>query len=154
MIHRGSFLEVLYYRLSWMRIELPPLRRRRGDTEYLAQFFLEQEAALQESPSRRFAPAALEILRAYPWPGNVRELRQVVASAVALAEGGAIGPEDLPEFLTAPARVPAGSAENQPPADNERRRILNALQSTAYPGTGRWNLRAAASVKPLFPRRC
>lgn len=144
MIQQGKFREDLFYRLSWMRIELPPLRKRRGDTELLARFFLEQEAELQESPARDFAPAAMEVLRAYKWPGNIRELRQVVASAVALAEGERIELEDLPEFLTSPSAAHSDPGGGDMPREDEKARMLKALRATAYRGTGRWNMRAAA----------
>lgn len=148
MIQEGRFREDLFYRLQGMRIELPPLRRRRGDLELLAMHFFELEAALQESAVRGFSPQAMELLRNYGWPGNVRELRQAVASGVTMADGEWIEPRDLPITLASPRAGGRIDAPLVPPPmslqDQERARIVEALRLTAYPATGRWNIRAAA----------
>ncbi len=85
------FRDDLYYRLSTITIDLPPLRQRVGDVELLAEQFV---ARLNEryGLSRRLGPDAMALLRCYDWPGNVRELLHVVESAVVLCEG----PEILP----------------------------------------------------------
>lgn len=149
MIRDGAFRQDLFYRLQGMRVELPPLRRRRGDIELLTKHFFESAAAAAESPARGFSPDAMRLLLDHDWPGNVRELRQVVANAVAMAEGEWIEPADLPSSVresVARRADPAGEVapESASPAEDERRLLLEALRATAYPATGRWNLRAAA----------
>ncbi|NCN27648.1 sigma-54-dependent Fis family transcriptional regulator [bacterium] len=74
MAARGSFREDLYFRLSSLKLQLPPLRVRSGDIALLAKTFLSEE-----SNSKRFSESALEALESYyDWPGNVRELRSFV----------------------------------------------------------------------------
>jgi DNA-binding NtrC family response regulator len=98
-VREGRFREDLYYRLNVVTIELPPLRERREDIPLLVEHLLAREKA-------SILPEALERLVAASWPGNVRELRNAIEHASALARGGPIGPEHLPETIARPA--PAG----------------------------------------------
>jgi DNA-binding NtrC family response regulator len=81
-IQEGRFRDDLYYRLAVARIELPPLRRRRGDVKLLAVHFW--HAIAQDG--RSIPPEFVHRLEGYPWPGNVRELYNAVANRVALGE--------------------------------------------------------------------
>lgn len=81
----GKFREDLYHRLSVFPIQLPPLRERGKDLEMLAQHFLNELNATENS-AKRFAPAALSRLEDYAWPGNVRELKNYVQRAYILAD--------------------------------------------------------------------
>jgi two-component system response regulator HydG len=96
MMKAGTFREDLWYRLSLARVELPPLRERKGDTQLLAQHFLYE---LAERTGRvrphGFSPAALKALERFSWPGNVRQLRATVDSAFLLARGELIQIGDL-----------------------------------------------------------
>jgi sigma-54 dependent transcriptional regulator, acetoin dehydrogenase operon transcriptional activator AcoR len=92
----GSLREDLFYRLSVLTIELPPLRRRPGDIARLAEHFLAEAGRELERPWCRFGPGVLEAMRAYAWPGNVRELRNLLRRLVALASGPEITSADLP----------------------------------------------------------
>lgn len=81
-VHRGEFRDDLMHRIAVARIELPPLRDRRGDVRLLAQFFWH---AMGEAPEK--LPADLLFRwEGYAWPGNVRELRNAVARYLALGE--------------------------------------------------------------------
>ncbi len=91
----GRFRQDLLYRLQVVELTLPPLRDRREDIPQLAEAFLQQAIAGQQSRVRRFSPAALDTLRSQSGPGNVRELRNAVERGAALARGEAIEPEDL-----------------------------------------------------------
>jgi two-component system response regulator AtoC len=96
----GSFREDLFYRLSVVKICLPPLRERREDIPLLVQRFLgrsEKPVTIQQD--------ALDRIIGHSWPGNVRELENVVARAIAIAPGGVIT-ADCIEFPRRPA--PAG----------------------------------------------
>jgi len=92
-VANGTFREDLYYRLSVVPIELPPLRERREDILPLAQAFLER-AGWQGKP-KRISDAASQVLLAHDWPGNVRELRNVVERACVLVRGETIDAQDL-----------------------------------------------------------
>jgi transcriptional regulator with GAF, ATPase, and Fis domain len=89
------FREDLYYRLSVFEVEIPPLRKRGEDIELLVGFYLERFKKLSARDHLGMSPEAMLLLRNYDWPGNVRELRNVIDSAVVLAEDWLIRPEDL-----------------------------------------------------------
>jgi len=133
LVRQGLFREDLFYRLSTITIELPPLRERAGDVELLVKHAL---ARLQEryAFTRRVSAPALERLRAYTWPGNVRELLHVVESAAVLCDGEIL-PEHLPAALqdgAAPTRD-AAPGPQQPLASLEqleREHIARVLKAT------------------------
>ncbi len=105
-IREGSFREDLYYRLSVIPIQLPPLRSRPEDIPLLAEHFLEKYNAENRSPGemrrvRGFTKAAMEKLLKLKWRGNVRELENVIERAVVLCRGSAIEQTDLPDPETA-----------------------------------------------------
>jgi DNA-binding NtrC family response regulator len=103
LIRQGVFREDLYYRLSTITIDLPPLRERRSDIDLLAEHFvalLNERYGLQ----RRIGPEALKLLRDHDWPGNVRELLHAVESSMIVCEGPEVSPEHLPPALRAQAR--------------------------------------------------
>ncbi len=89
------FREDLYYRLSVFELHLPPLRDRGDDVGVLIDYFLDHFRRLHGRPSLGITEAARGKLLAYHWPGNVRQLRNVLDSAVVLAEEDAIRPSDL-----------------------------------------------------------
>ncbi len=87
MVANNAFREDLYYRVSVIPIQVPPLRERRADVELLASHFLKKYSAAAQKSILRIAPEPLVALRAYDWPGNVRELENTVERAVALETG-------------------------------------------------------------------
>jgi DNA-binding NtrC family response regulator len=89
------FREDLYYRLSVFELQVPPLRDRDADIQQLIQFFLDHFKLQHGRPRLKLSAAAYDRLLAYHWPGNVRQLRNVIDSAVVLAEGQSIQPGDL-----------------------------------------------------------
>jgi Nif-specific regulatory protein len=89
------FREDLYYRLSVFELHLPPLRDRGDDVGLLVDYFLEHFRKLHGRPGLSITDAARGKLLAYHWPGNVRQLRNVIDSAVVLADEDAIRPSDL-----------------------------------------------------------
>jgi len=101
-VDNGRFRRDLFYRLSVLHLEIPPLRKRDDDVVELAQHFLEnfRAAAYQATPEAQgFTDACLERLRCYSWPGNVRELRNAIESSVALCDGPLIDVIHLPEWI-------------------------------------------------------
>jgi DNA-binding NtrC family response regulator len=116
-VKQGTFREDLYYRLSVVPIELPPLRDRREDILPLAQHFIRKyNEENARKVSEQIAPEVLALLEAYSWPGNVRELENAIERAVVIAPGDEITRECLrtevsdPEAALAVARASAGSA--------------------------------------------
>ncbi len=105
-MRNGRFRQDLYYRLSVLSIDLPPLRERQEDVPLLARHFIGRYVAEFKRPARELTPEALRLLRTHPWPGNVRELENVIQRAVLLSETAVI---DAPQ-LGLPAQ-PAASGD-------------------------------------------
>jgi two-component system NtrC family response regulator len=94
-IEVSGFREDLYYRISEITIEIPPLREREGDRLLLARNFLDKFSRKNGRSFRGFTDQARTQIDAYAWPGNVRELENKVKRAVILAEGKRITEADL-----------------------------------------------------------
>ncbi|HEY6308544.1 MAG TPA: sigma-54 dependent transcriptional regulator [Candidatus Angelobacter sp.] len=141
MVADGTFREDLFYRVSVIPIQVPPLRERREDVEMLAIHFLKKYSAAAQKSILRVSAESLAGLRQHPWPGNVRELENTIERAVALETG-----LELKVDLTSdrsPGRPGAGSNGNHHPgvtadgldfdkyvADIERSLIVAALEQS------------------------
>jgi DNA-binding NtrC family response regulator len=101
MIQDGTLRKDLYFRVSTIKIKVPPLRERPDDVAPLAEFFLQSYSAKYNKRIVAISPAALSLLSRYDWPGNVRELESVIEHAVLFAREDRLMPEDLPEQLHA-----------------------------------------------------
>lgn len=97
MVSESSFREDLYYRLEVVRIDVPPLRRRREDVPALVEYFCQIFAAKHERPKPRFSDQALSRLAAFHFPGNVRQLRNMIERLVVLGNEEETDVEQLPE---------------------------------------------------------
>ncbi|MFW6290703.1 MAG: sigma-54-dependent transcriptional regulator [Spirochaetota bacterium] len=100
-IERGTFREDLYYRLNVVNIHIPPLRERKEDIPLLVSAFIKEFATENGKPVEGIDPKARALLHNYSWPGNVRELRNSIESAVVMAKGSIITPDDLPPSIAA-----------------------------------------------------
>ena len=94
-VERREFREDLYFRLSVFPVEIPPLRRRRGDIIPLAEAFLERSAREMGRRGLRLSEEARRTLLEHAWPGNVRELQNCLERAAILCDGVDIRPEHL-----------------------------------------------------------
>jgi DNA-binding NtrC family response regulator len=101
MIQEGALRKDLYFRVSTVRIKVPPLRERLDDLVLLSETFLLRLARKYKKPMQGISPASFAILMRYDWPGNVRELESVIEHAVLFAQGDFVMPEDLPDHLQA-----------------------------------------------------
>src|SRR5260370_20081378 len=99
LVKDGSFREDLFYRVSVIPIELPPLRDRGSDIAELTEHFVVKYCT-QTGRRLSISPPALRLFEAYSWPGNVRELEHTIERAVALEKTDTIQPELLPEQIT------------------------------------------------------
>lgn len=95
-VEAGTFREDLYYKISVIPIEVPPLRSRPEDICLLAEHFLKRHAERTGIPVPEIDKYAKRLLESYNWPGNVGELQNAMERACAFAEGGRIRPIDLP----------------------------------------------------------
>jgi transcriptional regulator of acetoin/glycerol metabolism len=113
LVAAGRFREDLFARLSGLTLRLPPLAERRDDLGLLVSSLL---ARLPAGARCRFTPAALRRLFAHSWPRNIRELERCLQTALALAEDGLVGVEQLDRTL-----APTGAGGASPPSDPEAR---------------------------------
>jgi DNA-binding NtrC family response regulator len=97
-VNADRFRRDLFYRLSVLHLEVPPLRERGDDVIELAHHFLRSLRPPGKSVLG-FTDSCLQRFRQYPWPGNVRELRNAVESALALCDSPEIGIQDMPEWI-------------------------------------------------------
>ncbi|MBD3267639.1 response regulator [bacterium] len=98
-VRDGSFREDLFYRLSIMDLQLPPLRERREDIKPLAEHFITTFNQKMNRSVEGISPDALKMLMNYHWPGNVRELENVIQRCMILRDEGTIQEDDLPKNL-------------------------------------------------------
>ena len=131
MVDAGTFREDLYFRLNVVKIEMPPLRRRREDIILLANSFLAEFAKENQRSLKPLTDEALKLLLAYPWPGNVRELRTAIEHGVVMSNDPQIDTRHLPGFLLDPAAPakPAPSSKNS--LDDPAELNLHVLETNA-----------------------
>jgi two-component system NtrC family response regulator len=103
---QGRFREDLYYRLSEIVVNIPPMRQREGDAALLAHHFKNKFCAQESRASLHFAPDAMAAIEGYAWPGNVREMENCLKRAVIMADGNTIVADDL--------GLPESGAEEEP----------------------------------------
>ena len=114
-VAEGKFREDLYYRLSVIRIHVPPLRERREEIPHLTTFFLREAAERLAKPDVQLSSGTLDLFAHYWWPGNVRQLRNEVQRAVAMSgPGGVVEPMHLSADLTAPPSSTAAATSASP----------------------------------------
>ncbi|MDX9721206.1 MAG: sigma 54-interacting transcriptional regulator [Myxococcota bacterium] len=118
-VRDGRFREDLFYRLSVVRIFIPPLRERAEDIPLLVKHFLKNSAFNRDRNGnlklRSITREALDAMSKYEWPGNIRELLNIVERACSLSDGDCIDLGDLPEYISghagaAPLLAPSSSS--------------------------------------------
>ncbi len=119
-VENGSFRADLYYRISALTINVPPLRERREDVPLLIDYFIKGNPAFK---FKEFSTEALNAMSSYSWPGNVRELQNVVHRVLLLSKGSSIGASDLPDDI---ARKPEAAGRRL--EDIERDYILKVMK--------------------------
>ena len=122
----GSFRQDLYYRLSVVELEIPPLRERLEDLPQLATRTAGEIGLARRGTPFSVSPATLGAMARYGWPGNLRELANVIERAVLLSRTDVIGPGDLPSEFGA-----VGVPDSEPPGDPRERRGLRQIRQRA-----------------------
>jgi DNA-binding NtrC family response regulator len=138
-VAEGRFREDLYYRLSIIRIDIPPLRDRREEIPHLCTYFLRDSSERLDKPDVELSSAALDVLTQYWWPGNIRQLRNEIQRAVAMSPpGGVLEPEHFsaeltaerlattPETRGAPAALPVGPGNLLEAVERVEREMISA----------------------------
>jgi DNA-binding NtrC family response regulator len=153
LLEEGVLRKDLYFRISTIKIKVPPLRERLDDVVLLANHFLEQYRKQYAKNIRELAPETVLRLIRYDWPGNIRELESVIERAVLFCLGDVLNPESLPEnFQDAPV---SGAKFIIPPmlamGEIEREAIVQTLQRTSG------NVKRSAQIlqfpRPTFYRK-
>jgi two-component system, NtrC family, response regulator len=130
MIKEQGFRQDLYFRISEVTIDVPPLRDRRGAATVIAHSLLRKHGGVHGRPKRGFAEDAIAALEGYSWPGNVRELENRVKTAMIMAEGSMITAADLNLGLNEGADGALLFNLKEVRARAERQAILQALAIT------------------------
>ena len=94
-IEQGRFREDLFYRISEITIDIPPLKDREGDALLLAHAFLERYSAQYSKSLKGFTPDACAAIEGHSWPGNVREMENCLKRAVIMSEENRLSAQDL-----------------------------------------------------------
>ena len=134
MVAEGKFRDDLFYRLSVVTVNLPPLRERRDDVPLLVTTFNRQYSEENNTPVRDITQEAINLLMAYDWPGNVRELRNTVEQMVVLTRGDRLTVRDVPAAIRSGADLTKISVVRpgmtMTVEDAERQLIIQALKDT------------------------
>lgn len=126
-IKNNTFREDLYYRLTVVEINVPPLRERKSDISLLAEKFIRKYGIEFKDRLLRISPEALQILERYNWPGNIRELENVIQRAVIMSDG-TIEVKDLPDVLKYQINFP--NNELRPLREMEKEYVQRVLTHT------------------------
>jgi len=130
MVESGGFRLDLFYRLSPIVIEVPPLRERLDDIPLLVDKFLQEISYRHARPVPRISPDALTELAERPWPGNIRQLQHEIERAFVFSDGATIGIQDLSEVpqrsLKMPGLVPVAA---QAPESRELKKVISDIQN-------------------------
>lgn len=122
-VRSGRFRQDLFYRLSVVRLLLPPMRERIDDLPLLIEHLLGKEHANRSSDGHRrittVSAPALRTLKSYQWPGNVRELANVVERACSFSEGMSIEVDDLPDYIVYGHHSHDNAGSGIPEVDNK-----------------------------------
>ena len=155
MMEHKSFRSDLYYRLSTLRLQLPPLRERGSDIILLAEYFIRSVSERIHRPAPiELSATAKSLLTSLPWRGNIRELQNVFEGIVQLCRDSTIEPAHILQELGLPGDepVPPGLVAAAGPPPNHglltREEILHALEqcggnrseAARYLGIGRRTL--------------
>ena len=95
-VKKNNFRLDLFYRLSVVPVNVPPLRDRKEDIPLLAEYFIKKYAEKNQQHIRKISPQVIDLFMRYSWPGNIRELENVIQRAVILCKEDTLMPEVLP----------------------------------------------------------
>ena len=132
MVQERSFRKDLLYRLNVVRLHLPPLRERVGDTPLLIDYFLKHFSKKFNKQNVAFDEWARSFLLRYPYPGNVRELRNIVEYAVNVSRSERIGQDELPAYLFDDQAMPVAEV-------HESETTIGGFQPAGHTADANWS---------------
>ncbi len=131
LVTEGRFRQDLYYRLNIIRLELPPLRMRRGDIASLAEHFAQTLGATYGNPRLRISREALGRLCAYDYPGNIRELENFIRRAAILCRSDEIRLSDLPpDLIEGPVAHSTDAADIAGDFQSAKAKVVESFERT------------------------
>ena len=152
LLEKGVLREDLYFRISTIRIRVPPLRERLDDVPMLARHFLDRFNLQYDKNIRELAEITISRLIQYPWPGNIRELESVIERAVLFCPGNKLMPECLPEQFQGPRFNNSFVIPPLIPLEEiERAAIVQTLERTS--GNVRRSAQILRCPRPTFYRK-
>jgi len=126
-IEKDNFRADLYYRISVMKIEIPPLRERKEDIKQLTEYFIEYYSQKLGKNIKKISDDLFQKLEAYNFPGNIRELRNIIERAVILSDGQTLNESALTKEILHKANLSSPSLNLE---DVEKTHILLILEQT------------------------
>ncbi len=129
MVPKKKFREDLFYRLSVVTVNLPPLREREGDVLLLAEHFLHHFCQQAGRKPLKLSPEAKKRLGQHNWPGNVRELRNLLERVAYLCPGDRVETQDLP-FISRPVAESSEEYQDLPLAKATDLFQINYIKKT------------------------
>ncbi len=143
LVKEGLFRKDLYYRLNVVRINIPPLRRRKEDILPLIEHFIKIYNERNNRQITGVSPKALRMLERYNYPGNIRELKNLIETAFIFCNGEKIDVPHLPKYIRVrqkPSRIdrkntPTNTEMKSRRENNEKEMILSELEKN------RWNIK-------------
>jgi transcriptional regulator with PAS, ATPase and Fis domain len=136
LVQERRFREDLFYRLNVMRLELPPLRNRRGDIPLLISHILKRLRVTRDTRVEKFSNDAMDVLLNYNFPGNVRELENIIEHALIVCRDEIIERHHLPLALQQGILRSLPVDETSSPGDavrlSEKNMIIDMLQRYSW----------------------
>jgi PAS domain S-box-containing protein len=126
LVSDGRFRDDLYFRLSVVRVSIPPLCERREDVPYLIEHFVHRFNAKRGKQIGGLTPSAMELLMRHDFPGNVRELENIIEYAFVLCHGRLIDVPHLPEELQAVRHERRAQAGGRSKLDSAEADVIRA----------------------------
>ncbi len=130
LVKEGTFRDDLYYRLRVVKIEVPPLRKRKQDIEPLVVNFIRKFSHLHGKPIKGLSDEVMHLMKGYNWPGNIRELINCIESSVVMSRSDIIDIDVIPEYLTYRTIDADTDMEGGLLQDMERKTIAEVLNET------------------------
>jgi DNA-binding NtrC family response regulator len=130
LIKQGSFREDLYYRLSVVTIEIPPLRKRKEDILHLSEIFVAMFNEMYQRKIKSLSPEVADIFLRHDWPGNIRELRNCIERMVIFCDDEILKAKHLPAQYMRACELPSCDSFQERSNEMTREIILDALYKT------------------------
>jgi two-component system nitrogen regulation response regulator NtrX len=143
-INEKTFREDLFYRISVLTIDAPPLRERREDIPVLVDYFLEKFCRYRKKEFITFHPHTMELFMEYPWPGNVRQLKNLIEKIVVLSDEKEISLEAVQPYLTLNGTGVNGEPISREETLEEARKRVEKDKLLAKLHTMNWDYKAVA----------